>query len=43
MWDTGTQRWILGAVFDAGHCDDCEVERTLEEDSIDAAIGTQAS
>lgn len=35
VWDTRSQEWILGAVFDAGHCDDCETERTLEERPID--------
>lgn len=30
-WDTGTQQWVLGTVFDYGHCHDCEAETRLEE------------
>lgn len=30
VWDTKAQKWILGAVFDYAHCDDCEKETTLE-------------
>ena len=31
VWDTGTQSWHLGAVFDYAHCDNCERETNLEE------------
>ena len=31
VWDTDEQDWVLGAVFDDGHCEDCECEARLEE------------
>jgi hypothetical protein len=31
VWDIDKQDWVLGAVFDDGHCDDCEGEARLEE------------
>lgn len=30
-WDAELQRWVLGAVFDDGHCETCEGEATLIE------------
>lgn len=30
-WDTGQQEWVLGAVFDYGHCHQCEGESSLIE------------
>lgn len=30
IWDRLTQRWVLGAVFDYGHCHDCDSEARLE-------------
>ncbi|MDQ2893146.1 MAG: hypothetical protein M3R64_08690 [Pseudomonadota bacterium] len=33
-WDKATQDWVLGAVFDAAFCHDCEAERSLEEIQI---------
>ena len=30
-WDTQTQCWVLGAVFDYGHCHECDGEARLEE------------
>lgn len=30
-WDTAAQEWVLGAVFDYGHCHDCDGESRLEE------------
>lgn len=36
-WDIGKQEWVLGAVFDYGHCQDCEGESSLEEVEIEAA------
>lgn len=33
-WDTATQQWVLGAVFDYGHCHKCEGESRLEEVAI---------
>jgi hypothetical protein len=30
-WDTREQRWVLGTVFDYGHCHDCDCESRLEE------------
>ena len=34
VWDLEEQDWVLGAVFDAGHCDDCEREARLEETEL---------
>lgn len=31
VWDRGRQRWVLGEIFDYGHCNDCEEESRLEE------------
>ena len=31
VWDVDEQDWVLGAVFDYGHCDDCDGESRLEE------------
>jgi hypothetical protein len=31
VWDLDEQDWVLGAVFDDGHCDDCGGEARLEE------------
>lgn len=30
-WDTRGQQWVLGAVFDYGHCHRCESESRLIE------------
>lgn len=30
-WDTEKQEWVLGAIFDAGHCETCGGEARLEE------------
>jgi hypothetical protein len=30
-YDTEAQEWVLGAVFDEGHCEICEGESRLEE------------
>ena len=30
-WDATAQDWVLGAVFDYGHCHDCDGESRLEE------------
>lgn len=30
-WDVHTQQWVLGAVFDYGHCHDCDGESRLQE------------
>lgn len=30
-WDTGKQEWVLGAVFDYGHCHKCECGSSLTE------------
>lgn len=34
-WDDETQDWVLGEVFDAGHCNRCEGESSLEEVPFD--------
>jgi hypothetical protein len=31
VWDVATQDWVLGAVFDYGHCDKCRCETSIEE------------
>lgn len=31
VWNDDEQAWELGHVFDAGHCEDCEGEASLEE------------
>jgi hypothetical protein len=30
-WDTRSQQWVLGAVFDYGHCHRCDGESRLIE------------
>lgn len=30
-WDRDSQQWVLGAVFDYGHCHDCGCECRLED------------
>lgn len=30
-WDTHTQQWVLGAVFDYAHCHKCDGETRLVE------------
>lgn len=30
-WDVAKQAWVLGSVFDAGFCHNCEGEARLEE------------
>ena len=30
-WDTATQRWELGAVFDYAHCHKCDCETSIIE------------
>lgn len=37
IWDADEQDWVLGAVFDYGHCDDCGGESRLEEVALPAA------
>jgi hypothetical protein len=36
-WDTKTQEWVLGAVFDYGHCHDCDGESRLTEAAVSAS------
>jgi hypothetical protein len=33
-WDIGKQEWVLGSVFDYGHCDRCDGESGLIEVEI---------
>ena len=33
-WDTRSQDWVLGAVFDDGHCHRCESKSRLKEVEI---------
>lgn len=37
-WDTGKQEWVLGAVFDYGHCHKCEGESSLIEVELKQAV-----
>lgn len=37
-WDVGTQQWVLGALFDYGHCHVCECESQLEEVEVAGAV-----
>ena len=30
-WDIGAQDWVLGSVFDDGHCNRCDAESSLIE------------
>lgn len=36
-WDTATQQWQLGAVFDYAHCHDCDCETKLDELSLESS------
>jgi hypothetical protein len=36
-WDVARQDWVLGAVFDYGHCHDCEGETRLIEVALEGA------
>ena len=42
VWNTETQRWELGNVFDDGHCEDCEGEASLEEIPLDESEAANA-
>lgn len=33
-WDEDLEEWTLGTVFDAGHCENCEGDASLEEVEI---------
>lgn len=35
-WDTKTQKWVLGTIFDAGFCADCDGPSTLKEIKIES-------
>lgn len=34
-WDVAAQKWVLGAVFDHGHCEECEDESSLKNVEIE--------
>ena len=34
VWDARDEKWVLGAVFDAAHCDDCERETSIDEQPL---------
>ena len=36
-WDPDIQEWVLGQVFDAGHCDDCGGETSLTTEPLPTA------
>jgi hypothetical protein len=40
-WDTRTQQWVLGTVFDYGHCHKCEGESRLQEVPIEPVTAGQ--
>lgn len=33
-WDIETQKWVLGSVFDAAFCMDCDGESSLIEEEL---------
>ena len=35
-WDIDRQEWVLGTVFDDGHCHVCEQPRTLIESGLES-------
>lgn len=35
-WDVHAQKWVLGTVFDAGHCENCGGESSLKEVAIES-------
>ena len=35
VWDVEAQDWVLGAVFDYGHCDRCGRETNIEEQLVE--------
>jgi hypothetical protein len=37
-WDTRTQQWVLGAVFDYGHCHKCGGETSIQEVELKEAV-----
>ena len=37
-WDTRSQDWVLGAVFDYAHCHKCDCETSLDEVELKAAV-----
>ncbi|MEN2790235.1 hypothetical protein ABC974_11410 [Sphingomonas oligophenolica] len=38
-WDDASQSWVLGNVFDAAFCNDCEADATLVERPINDQPG----
>lgn len=38
-WDSAKQEWVLGAVFDYGHCHDCDGEASLDEVPLVTSLG----
>lgn len=38
-WCCDTQDWVLGTVFDQGHCEACEGEASLDEVPLDETEG----
>lgn len=39
-WDTRTHQWVLGNVFDYGHCHDCDGESQLKEVELESSPRT---
>lgn len=39
-WDIDLQKWVLGTVFDAGHCESCEGESRLVEEELEESLFT---
>ena len=35
-WDVANQEWVLGCVFDAGHCEECGGSSNLKEVAIES-------
>ena len=37
-WDAAAQQWLLGTVFDYGHCHVCECETTIVEHELTPTV-----
>lgn len=38
-WDSASQQWVLGAVFDYGHCHACQGKTSIEEKPMIGTLG----
>ena len=42
-WDIANQEWVLQNVFDAGYCNNCEGEASLDEEEIEVEDAFQSN